>query len=364
MKSCYEAGRDGFWIHRALLAAGVENVVVDSASIEVSRRRRRAKTDRLDGAALLGLLARYVGGEERVWRVVHVPPPEAEEARREGRELERLKKERTGHTNRVRGLLVLHGIRCASLRGLKAHLGELRDGHGQALGEFSQTELGRECERLELVERQIGDIEKARAARVKAARAAREKATRTARRKAADGAAQTVKRRATKARVRPAQPAAGAAAATDGAARSWDGLAIPINIQKVEVLQQLRGICGGAWILVEEFFGWRVFRNGKQVGSLAGLTGTPYASGDTMRDAGISKAGNPRVRAVMVELAWGWLRLQPQSQLSRWYLARFGSGKRNRRVGIVALARKLLIALWRFVEQGVVPEGAVLKTAA
>jgi transposase len=116
---------------------------------------------------------------------------------------------------------------------------------------------------------------------------------------------------------------------------------------------------------VEEFFGWRVFRNGKQVGSLAGLTGTPYASGDTMRDAGISKAGNPRVRAVMVELAWGWLRLQPQSQLSRWYLARFGpGGKRNRRVGIVALARKLLIALWRFLEQGVVPEGAVLKAAA
>ena len=313
--SCYEAGRDGFWIHRQLLALGVENLVVDSASIEVSRRQRRAKSDRLDGAALLRLLARYQAGERDVWRVVRVPPAEAEEARREGRELGRLQQERTGHCARLRSLLAQHGLQCGTLHGLRARLSGLREWDGRPLGAHVVGELQRECARLELVEAQIRELEGRRKAEVQAARAA--------------------------------------------------GAQAPQALRKVVVLKQLRGIDASAWTLIQEFFGWREFSNGKEVGGLAGLTGTPYASGASSRDQGISKAGNWRVRAVMVELAWSWLRYQPHSRLSRWFEERYGRGaKRNRRVGIVALARRLLVALWKYVERGELPEGAVLKASA
>jgi transposase len=148
------------------------------------------------------------------------------------------------------------------------------------------------------------------------------------------------------------------------AAREDPGKASPA-LRKVVALKQVRGVDESAWVLVREFFGWREFRNGREVGSLAGLTGTPFQSGDTSRDQGISKAGNRRIRAVMVELAWSWLHYQPQSKLSAWYRARFGgAGKRSRRVGIVALARKLLVALWKYVESGEIPEGAELKASA
>lgn len=313
--SCYEAGRDGFWIHRRLVALGIRNVVVDAASIQVPRRKRRAKSDRLDGEALLRMLARYVQGEEKVWSVVRVPSEEEEEARRRHREVERLKQERTAHRNRMVGLLALHGLKVKPKRDFVGRLPHLRRWNGVALGRDTQAELKREYERLELVEEQIRELKQAVEEEVQAARKDLGKAS----------------------------PA----------------------LRKVVALKQVRGVDDSAWVLVREFFGWREFRNGREVGSLAGLTGTPFQSGDTSRDQGISKAGNRRIRAVMVELAWSWLHYQPQSKLSAWYRARFGgAGKRSRRVGIVALARKLLVALWKYVETGEIPEGAELKASA
>ena len=313
--SCYEAGRDGFWIHRRLEALGIGNVVVDAASIQVPRRERRAKSDRLDGEALLRMLARHVGGEEKVWSVVRVPSEEEEEARRRHRELERLKHERTGHRCRISGLLALHGLKVKVNRDFLGRLEHLRTWKGKPLGRETQGELRREYGRLKLVEEQIRELERAAEEEVEAA-------------------------------------------------REDPGKASPA-LRKVVALKQLRGVNESAWPLVREFFGWREFRNRREVGSLAGLTGTPYQSGDTSRDLGISKAGNRRIRALMVELAWSWLRYQPHSKLSVWYQERFGAvGKRNRRVGIVALARKLLVALWKYVENSELPEGAELKAGA
>ena len=134
-------------------------------------------------------------------------------------------------------------------------------------------------------------------------------------------------------------------------------------IEQVRRLLQLKGIgMNSAWVYVMEFFAWRAFRNRRELGSLAGLAPTPYASGESSRERGISKAGNRPVRALAIEIAWCWLRYQPDSQLSRWYQRRFAKGgSRVRRIGIVALARKLLIALWRYVEEDILPEGAQLK---
>lgn len=308
VRACYEAGRDGFWIHRRLLALAIANVVVDAASIEVDRRQRRAKTDRLDAEKLVRMLMRYHGGETTLWRVVRVPSVEQEDARRLHRELERLKKERTAHRARVLSLLALHGAG-AKLTGRQLRQA-VQDWPGAAgLPAALAEELERERQRLGLVGTQITALEQ----------------------------------RQTELLTQP-QTATQQVAAK---------------------LAQLRGVGPvSAWLLAHECFGWRQLRNRRQVGALAGLTGTPYASGQSCRDQGISKAGNKRVRWLAVELAWAWLRLQPASALTQWFWERFGHGNaRQRRVGIVALARRLLVALWRYLETGVVPVGAVLKAA-
>jgi transposase len=300
--SCYEAGRDGFWLHRWLIAQGIDNIVVDSASIEVNRRARRAKTDRLDGDKLLAMLIRYHAGERRVWSVVRVPTPEQEDARRAHRELGRLGRERTAHINRIRALLVLQNLRVKYVGGRlwqrwwSGHAGQLLPG--------VRAEIERESARLSLVRGQIRTMEAEQRQAV-----------------AADTEPQVVR------------------------------------------LAQLRAIgIGSGWVLVKELFGWRRFHNRREVAGCLGLTPSPYASGESETEQGISKAGNRRVRTLMVELAWSWLRYQPESELSKWFTRRFaGGGKRLRRIGIVALARRLAIALWRYLEDGVIPDGAKLK---
>lgn len=305
--SCYEAGRDGFWLHRHLLEAGVENVVVDPSSVEVNRRRRRAKTDRLDVGKLLRHLERWWGGESQVWSVVQVPSVEAEDARQLHRELEALKSERTRHTNRMTSLLVTQGIRLRVGRQFLAQLSQARQWDGTAVPPGLRARLEREYERWELLSGQIRALE-----------AQRREALRSSER---------------------------------------------ADVETARRLYRLRGIGENySWLVAMEFFAWRRFQNRRQVGGLAGLAPTPFASGDRDREQGIGKDGNRRVRAMTIEIAWAWLRFQPDSELSRWFEQRWGAGsRRSRRVGIVALARKLLIALWRYLETGVVPEGARLK---
>src|SRR5271165_89442 len=300
--SCYEAGRDGFWLHRWLIAHGIDNIVVDSASIEVNRRARRAKTDRLDADKLLSMLIRYHADEPRVWSVVRVPTAEEEDARRAHRELGRLGHERTAHINRIRALLVLNNLRVKYVGGRLWQ--RWWTSHAEELGPGVRAEIERESERLLLVKKQMDAIE-------------------------------------------AAQRQAVAAGSEPQVAR----------------LVQLRGIgITSGWVLAKELFGWRRFRNRREVAGCLGLTPSPYASGESETEQGISKAGNRRVRTLMVELAWSWLRYQPQSELSQWFNRRFaGGGKRMRRIGIVALARRLAIALWRYLEDGLIPKGAQLK---
>jgi transposase len=307
--SCYEAGRNGFWLHRYLHSCGVENLVVDSSSIEVSRRARRAKTDKLDVNKLLAMLIRYHGGEQKVWRVVHVPSREAEDARQLHRELSTLKAERTRHSNRIKGLLTTQGVSIAMKANVPDPLETIRLWDGSRLPEGLRMRLQREYQRWLFVNQQIDQLT-----------THREKLLKTSQ-----------------------QP----------------------NVEQVRQLMRLKGIgVNSAWLFVMEFFSWRAFRNRREVGACAGLTNTPYQSGDTRKDQGISKAGNSFVRAMAIEIAWSWLRNQPNSKLSRWYQQRFGHGsKRLRKIGIVALARKLLIALWRYLETGALPEGARLKTS-
>jgi transposase len=300
--SCYEAGRDGFWLHRWLIAHGIDNIVVDSASIEVNRRARRAKTDRLDGDKLLSMLIRYHADEPRVWSVVRVPTPEQEDARRAHRELGRLGHERTGHIHRIRALLVLNNLRVKYV-GRRLWQRWWTD-HGQELAPGVRAEIERESERLLLVKKQMDTIEAAQREAVTAG----------------------------------SEP-------------------------QVARLARLRGIgMSSGWVLVKELFGWRCFRNRREVAGCLGLTPSPYASGESETEQGISKAGNRRVRTLLVELAWSWLRYQRESELSKWFNRRFaGGGKRMRRIGIVALARRLAIALWRYLEHGLIPNGAQLK---
>jgi transposase len=316
--SCYEAGRDGFWLHRYLASIGVQNVVVDSASIEVNRRFRRAKTDRLDVGKLLNMLVRYYQGEAKVWSVVHVPSVAVEDQRQLHRELMALRREQTHHINRMKGLLASQGVVMEVKRDFVEELGEVRLWDGSQIGAGLRILLEREAVRLELVREQIRALEKERKELVKNS--------------------------------------------TDPA------------VEQVRRLLQLKGIgMNTAWVDVMEFFAWRDFHNRREVAALAGLAPTPYASGESTRErgtlaphasAGVSKAGNRPVRALAIEIAWSWLRYQPNSQLSRWYRKRFAKGgSRVRRIGIVALARKLLIALWRYVEEGKLPEGAQLKSA-
>ena len=307
--SCFEAGRDGFWLHRYLESLGVKNRVVDSASIEMNRRARQAKSDGVDVEKLLSLLIRSETGERVRWSVVRVPSVEEEEGRQLSRELETLKKERTAHRNRMRGLLASQGVDLKIRRDFRVSLQQVKLWDGSSLSEDLRSRFEREWERLELLEKQVADLERQRRDRVSQAK--------------------------------------GSVA------------------QVAQCLCRLKSIgLNSAWLFSGEFFAWRQFRNRRQVGSLAGLAPTPYQSGDRLhREQGISRAGNERVRSMAIEIAWAWLRFQPQSQLSLWFQERFArGGSRSRRIGIVALARKLLVALWRYLETGEIPAGAALKS--
>jgi transposase len=307
--SCYEAGLDGHWLHRWLSDNGVVNYEVDASSIEVNRRARRAKTDRIDLALLMRAFLAYLRGEPGVCSMVRVPTPEDEDRKRRTRERERLLKERTGHTNRIKGLLHGQGIR--DVLPLKPNflsaLDEMRTGDGRALPPCLRSEIRREHERLLLVHKQINTIEAENSAAYR-------------------------------------EPAKGSVEA------------------KAAQLAKLKAIGPQiAQVLTNEVF-YRDFKNRRQVGSCVGLTDTPYDSGDSRRQQGISKAGNHRARTVAIEFAWLWLRHQPGSELSRWFLQRVGKAKgRIRKIAIVALARKLMVALWRYLETGLVPTGAELR---
>lgn len=307
--SCYEAGRDGFWLHRYLETSGIKNLVVDSASIEVNRRYRRVKTDRLDVGKLLNMLVRYHQGEAKVWSVVHVPSVAEEDRRQLHRELLALKREQTHHINRMKGVLASQGVVLEVKTDFVEQLKAVRLWDDSPVPSGLQTLLVREYERLQFGRAQIHQIEEVRKETLSTSQ----------------------------------EPA----------------------IEQVRRLLRLKGIgVNSAWVYVMEFFAWRGFRNRRELGSLSGLTPTPYESGQSSRERGISKAGNRPVRAMAIEIAWSWLRNQPDSQLSRWYRQRFAKGgSRIRRIGIVALARKLLIALWRYLEDGLLPEGAQLKPA-
>ena len=307
--SCYEAGRDGFWLHRCLTAHGLLNVVVDPTSIERDARAKHVKTDRVDAERLLTLLVEWRERRKRL-RVVRVPTVAEEDARQADRELATAKAVRTAIRNRMTGLLIAQGVRVAMPAGRRVALAPLRLWDGSPLPPNVRARLEREDAAREAVQQRIVALERARRGAI-------------------------------------------AAQATPTAAQ-------------VAQLMRLVGVgANGASRVVVEFFGWRAFRNGREIGALAGLTPTPYASGAVCREQGISKAGNARVRTMAIELAWCWLRLQPGSALARWFQERYGGGSaRQRRIGIVAVARKLLIALWRYLETGQVPAGARVRPAA
>jgi transposase len=307
--SCYEAGLDAHWLHRWLIDQGVISHEVDPSSIEVSRRARRAKTDRIDLEKLMRTFLAYLRGEPRVCSMLHVPTVEDEDRKRRTRERDRLKKERTAHTNRIKGLLHGQGIRDAMplKPGFIAGLEKVRSGDGRELPPRLKEEIVSEHERLCLVDKQLRALEAKSEADLRA-------------------------------------PAPGSAEA------------------KIMQLIDLKSIgpVGGQGLVNEAFY--RSFDNRRQVGSYFGLAGTPYDSGESRREQGISKAGNWRARKLAIELGWLWLRHQPGSELSQWFHKRVGDLKgRPRRVAIVAMARKLMVALWRYLTTGVVPTGAVLR---
>lgn len=308
-RSCYEAGREGFWVHRALEQMGVESVVVDAASIDV-KRRKRAKTDRIDAEQLVRQLIRYWRGERDVWSVVRVPTVEAENARQLHRDMEILKREQQQHRVRIQSLLYTQGIDVEVTAKLIQQLDELESWDGQPLPEALKQRIRREYRRLEAAGQDLALLKRQQ-------------------------------KRALK---------------TENSAA----------IEKIRKLQRLRGIgMESSWLFVRELFGWRQFRNRRELGGALGMTPMPYQSGDSAREQGISHAGNRRVRTMAVEIAWSWLRYQPESRLSQWYRRRFASaGPRLRRIGIVALARRLMVDLWRWVEKDQVPEGARVKAVA
>lgn len=308
--SCYEAGYDGFWLHRRLAAEGVRNHVLDPASVQVNRRARRAKTDRIDAEALLRALLAHLRGEPKVVSVVRVPSVEEEDARRLHRERHRLIGERVAHVNRIKGLLATQGIYDYHplRRDRHERLAALVTGDGHALAPRLADEVKRELKRLELVLEMIGELE--------------------------------AERDAIAAAKRTSHPEAA----------------------KIQALVRLKAIGPEfATVLTGEVF-YKTFANRRQVAAYVGLDASPFCSGGLNREQGIAKAGNAKARTTMIELAWMWLRHQPDSTLSQWFRERVGTLKgRPRRIAIVALARKLLVALWRYVETGLIPQGAVLK---
>jgi transposase len=313
--SCYEAGRDGFWIHRLLTEQGhpldaglasipIHNVIVDASSMSITRQARRAKTDSIDRAALLRHLIRWNEGETHVWRVIRVPSRENENARLLDREIETLTQDRTRERNRIGAALKLHGVGARPKK--TAELETLRAAEGKPLPPDMVAMLRRGFERLVLIESQIKALETERSQR----------------------------------------------------------LTLPTRDSEMSRrLMELKGLGEiGSSLLVHEMFAWRDFQNRREVGSAAGLCPTPYASGGSHREQGISRAGNRRVRKMMNQLAWIWIRNQPDSPITRWFEQRFAKGgPRARKIGITGAARKLLVALWRYLDQGVVPEGAILK---
>jgi transposase len=305
--TCYEAGRDGFWLHRALTKIDITNVVVDASSIEVNRRQKQIKSDPVDAAKLVNMLCRYHAGERKVWSVVNVPSVADEDGRQLHRGMKDLQRQKTECSNRIKGLLASQGLTAAVDAKFRTTLSTLRDWADQPVPAGMQTRLLQEYVVWEALHRQERDTANEQERQLR-----------------------------------------------EGQDRHQEMMRKLMGLKAVGVRT--------AWILVMELFSWRAIKNGKQLGSLVGLTPVPYDSGKSQREQGISKAGNRHVRCLMVELAWMWLRWQPTSALSQWYERRFGPGnKRARKVGIVALARKLLIALWRFVEEGKLPEGAQEK---
>jgi transposase len=306
--SCYEAGYDGFWLHRLLQTAGITNFVFDAASIAVEQRSRRAKTDRIDGELMLRTLMAYLRGEPRVVRIVRVPSVEAEDARRASRERDRLVKEQTAHTNRIKALLRLSGVAVGNprRRDWLSFLEQQRDWQGQPLPPHLLAEVKREHARLTMIREQIAALEQAQIDQT------------------CPVPAPMAERRS--------------------------------NLQRLKALGPVFTAT-----LVDELF-YKDFRNRREVASYCGLTPSPWKSGGIDREQGISKAGNRRARNKAIELAWLWLRHQPDSALSRWFRTRTAdAGKRAKRIAIVALARKLIVALWRYLTTGLIPEQATMK---
>jgi transposase len=304
-----EAGRDGCWLQRWFVAQGVEHVVVASSSLEVNRRQRRAQTERLDVHQRLAMLLRDVAGEQRVGSIGRVPSMEEEDRRQRHRALATANRDRTRVINRIKGLLASQGLVMPPSGDFRQPLASLRLWDGSPLPAGLRHRLGQEWEHVQVLAQRIGQLEAER--------------------------------------------------------RAWMRTAEDASMKKVRQLLTLKGSGpNSAWVFVMEFFGWRAFRHGQDVGALSGLTPTPYASGHTADARGSAKAGNYHIRAMAMELAWGWLRFQPARARTQWYQPRFGHGSsRLRRIGIVALARKLLLALWRVVETGVLPDGAALTAA-
>jgi transposase len=308
--SCYEIGRDGFWVHRWLVQQGVTNYVVDAASIELPRRGRPIKTDRLDADKLVRMLVRYCAGDARTWKIVRVPSRADEDARQRLRTMRTLREDATRLTNRIKGVLATQGCQARVGRDFDQVLPTLRGWDGQPLPVGVQLRVRTEWQQWQQVHTALRDLERA----------------------------------------------------TDHDTQSGD---TPASDQERQ-LRRLKAIgVHGATIYVRELFAWRAIANRRQLAALAGLAPTPFQSGDRAIERGISKSGNRYVRRIAVQLAWGWVRYQPLSALTRWYQARFGAGgPRLRRIGIVALARKLLVALWRYLKTGVVPAGAVCRGPA
>jgi transposase len=307
---CFEAGRDGFWLHRLLTANGISAYILEPTSILVNRRARRAKTDRLDAEGMLRVLVTWLAGDRQVCSMVRVPTPDEEDAKRPHREREQLVHDKQRIENRIEALLFTQGIRGRpSLRSWERDVAALRTGDGRALPPLLQAELNRLRRRLVLVLELIRELE-------------------------------------------------------DNRARAMEEAEVADKmIGKITALQRIRGIGENfAAVLALEVF-YRSFDNRRQLASYVGITPIPYQSGGMDRDRSISRAGNPRARTTMVQLAWLWLRYQPDSALAIWFRERVGTLQgRTRRIAIVAVARKLLIALWRYVETGVVPDGVALRT--
>lgn len=329
--SCYEAGRDGFWLHRCLVSMDVSSHIVEPASIQVNRRHRRAKTDRIDAELILTALIRFDAGDRFACRMVRVPDKDMEDARHINRELKSLKNERTSHTNRIKGLLVASG--CSDViidHDFPRWLEQAVGGGGQPLGRRLVERLQREFERLRLVTDHIRQLEKHQHAMIRQAQ-----------------------KDIARSEIAPAEEA---------------DPPKPLDAEEriaaiAEHLAQLGGIgVVTAWTLAAEIFTWRDIQNRRQLAAFVGLVPTPYSSGDEAKEQGISKSGRSDLRVLMIEIAWLWLQYQPQSDLSRWYRKRFDDGTaRDRKRGIVALARKLLVALGKYVSQGELPAGAKLS---